>query len=123
MMSSRGGGKADVATEPALECSSRGWRTIRRHAIVLVCALAVLFVFSHETAWTQVLDRIAAFREQERKAIAEPFKGVTTDGKVVPGLFRISATGVSAAPVREAATALINGLTAEQRKKTLFSIT
>ena len=54
-----------------------------RAFIKLGCALAVLFVFSHEAAWTQVLDRIAAFREQERRAVAEPFKGVTTDGNIL----------------------------------------
>jgi hypothetical protein len=81
-----------------------------RAYIKLGCGLAVLFVFSHEAAWTQVLDRIAAFREQERRAVAEPFKGVTTDGNIVPGLFKISATGVATKPVREAADAYLNGL-------------
>jgi len=96
---------------------------MKTSAIVkLCCALAVLFVFSHEAAWTQVLDRIAAFRELERRAVAEPFKGVTTDGRIVPGLFKISATGVSTRPVREAADAFLKGLSADQRKQTLFPV-
>ncbi len=86
------------------------------------CALAILFVFSHEAAWTQVMDRFAAFREFERRAVAEPFKGVTTDGKVVPGLFRLAPTGVSTRPVRAAADAFLKGLTADQRKRTLFPV-
>ncbi len=53
---------------------------------------------------------------------AEPFKGVTTDGKIREGLFKIKATGVSTAPVREAADAFIAGLTTEQRSKTLFAV-
>jgi hypothetical protein len=50
----------------------------------------------------------------------EPFKGVTTDGMVVPNLFPIRATGVSTKPVRDAATKFLAGLTAEQRAKTTF---
>ena len=95
---------------------------ITRSIVKRCCALALLAVFSHEAAWTQILDRIAQVREQERQAVAEPFKGVTTDGKIVPGLFRISATGVSTRPVREAAEAFLNGLSIEQRKKTLFPV-
>ena len=37
----------------------------------------------------------------------EPFKGITTHGKVEQGLFKIRATGVSTAPIREAAEASI----------------
>lgn len=54
--------------------------------------------------------------------LAEPFKGVTTNGTVVPGLFPIRATGVSTAPVRKAAGAFLSTLTPEQRKKTAFGV-
>jgi len=59
-------------------------------------------------------------REAEAKGLAEPFKGITTNGSVVPGLFRIESTGVSTAPVRQAAEAFLNLLTPEQRAKTNF---
>jgi Protein of unknown function (DUF3500) len=52
----------------------------------------------------------------------EPFKGVTTNGTVVPGLFPIQSSGVSTAPVREAATAFLATLTPEQRSKTAFAV-
>src|SRR4051812_42654181 len=39
----------------------------------------------------------------EDAALAEPFVGITTNGTVQPGLFSISSTGVSTAPVRRAA--------------------
>ena len=32
------------------------------------------------------------------KALAEPFRGVTTDGKIVPALFSLQQTGVSTKP-------------------------
>jgi hypothetical protein len=60
--------------------------------------------------------------EAERQGLAEPFKGITTDGKVVEGLFPIKPTGVSTGPVRQAAEQFLASLTAEQRGKVLFPI-
>ncbi len=50
----------------------------------------------------------------------EPFRGVTVDGTVRPGLFPIRATGVSTAPVGRAADAFLEALTAAQRGATQF---
>jgi hypothetical protein len=60
--------------------------------------------------------------EAEEKGLAEPFKGVTTDGAIVPGLFGIRSTGVSTEPVRTAAKAFLEALTADQRAKTTFPV-
>src|SRR5688572_14815598 len=60
-------------------------------------------------------------KEAEGRGLAEPFKGVTTDGKVVGGLFPVRSTGVSTEPVRKAAEAFLAALTPEQRGKTVFS--
>ena len=54
--------------------------------------------------------------------LAEPFKGITTNGQVEPGLFPIASTGVSTEPVRVAAEAFLAALTPEQRWKTLLSV-
>jgi Protein of unknown function (DUF3500) len=54
--------------------------------------------------------------------VAEPFKGVTTNGTVVAGLFPIRATGVTTAPTRQAAVAFLEALTPEQRKRTTFAV-
>ena len=51
----------------------------------------------------------------------EPFKGVTTGGEIMPGLFSIRSTGVSTKPVREAAEKFLAALTAEQKAKTSFA--
>ncbi len=54
--------------------------------------------------------------------IAEPFRGITADGQVVPRLFPIQRTGVSARPVQDAAEAFLASLGPEQRARALFSL-
>ncbi len=58
----------------------------------------------------------------EARALAEPFVGLTANGTVQAGLFPIRASGVSTEPVRQAATAFIAGLSAEQKAKTLYPV-
>jgi hypothetical protein len=76
--------------------------------------------------WASVIPAVAiaafAAQQQQPDPLAEPFKGVTTDGTVVSGLFPIRATGVTTAPVREAAVKFIGALTAEQKARTTFPV-
>ena len=69
-------------------------------------------------------ERLAQFRtrsaEAERAGLAQPFRGVTTNGQVQPGLFAIRSTGVSTEPVRAAAAAFLSSLSPAQRLKTVF---
>lgn len=58
----------------------------------------------------------------EVPGLAEPFKGITTNGQIEPGLFKIRSTGVSTKPVRDAADAFLASLTPPQRAKTLFAV-
>lgn len=58
----------------------------------------------------------------EATGLKEPFRGITANGAVEPGLFPIRATGVSTEPVRKAAVAFLAGLTEAQRVKTKFPI-
>lgn len=71
-------------------------------------------------------ERVKMFAQRsldaEKAGLAQPFKGVTTDGNVVPNLFAIKSTGVSTAPVRKAADAFLASLTPEQKTKTLFTV-
>ena len=60
--------------------------------------------------------------DAEAKGLADPFKGVTTNGNVLPGLFQISPTGVSTEPVRVAAERFIASLTTVQLARTLFPV-
>ena len=71
----------------------------------------------------EYLARSRKFTEQiEAKGLAEPFRGITTDGQIVPGLFPIRSTGVSTGPVRESAARFLASLTAEQREATVFPV-
>ena len=60
--------------------------------------------------------------DYERKGLAEPFKGITANGKVEPGFFGIHSTGVSTAAVRTAAERFLASLTKEQHDRTMFAI-
>src|SRR5262245_31724235 len=55
----------------------------------------------------------------EKPGLAEPFKGITANGQIEPGLFALRSTGVSTEPVRKAAEAFLTGLTQPQRAKTV----
>ena len=62
------------------------------------------------------------FAELEKKALAEKFVGVTSDGNVEEGLYSIQSTGVSTKAVKKAADAFLKRLTDDQRKKTKFPV-
>jgi hypothetical protein len=69
-----------------------------------------------------VPERLQWYVDRARAALAEPFVGVTTDGQVVPGLFRLEPSGVSAQPLADAARRLLDSLSPEQRSAASFSI-
>jgi len=60
--------------------------------------------------------------DYEKEGLAAPFKGITTSGDVMPGLFEIKPTGVSAEPVRNAAIAFIQSLTPVQLARTIYPV-
>jgi hypothetical protein len=71
-------------------------------------------------------DMAARFRQMsadfEKKGLAEPFKGITTNGELERGLFPVYSTGVPTVAVREAAARFIGSLSAEQRRRTMFAV-
>jgi hypothetical protein len=70
--------------------------------------------------------RAEEFRQRsltfETTGLAEPFKGITTNGRIEKDLFAIRSTGVSTEPVRKAADAFLAALTPAQRGKTLYAV-
>src|SRR5215472_4995643 len=67
----------------------------------------------------EVLQRLLALGH---RTLAEEFKGITTKGRVTPGLFPIAQTGHSTARLCEAAMAYLRSLTPEQRRRGAFEI-
>jgi hypothetical protein len=60
--------------------------------------------------------------EKSLAAAADPFKGITSAGMVMPNLYSVQSTGISTASIRDAAAAFLASLTPEQRGKTLFPV-
>ena len=81
------------------------------------------WTFGQEQSAAEMAERYRQMSEDaEAKGLADPFKGVTTNGNVLPGLFQISPTGVSTEPVRVAAERFIASLTTVQLARTLFPV-
>ncbi len=100
---------------------------LRMGSISVVVSLASVLAHSVKSRSQQLSGALAErfqrmSQEAEARGLAEPFKGITTNGDVVPGLFPIRSTGVSTAPVRRSADAFLATLTPEQRSKTIFSV-
>ena len=62
------------------------------------------------------------YLEKSLAAAAEPFRGISTNGDVIPNLFSLQKTGLPTNTIREAAEAFLGSLTPEQRSKTLFPV-
>lgn len=56
-------------------------------------------------------------------AVQQPLQGLTSDGTVWPGLFPLRSTGVSTAPITDAAGHFLGTLSAEQRQWAVFPLT
>ena len=87
----------------------RRWQLPAAVALVLTGAGGLSQLRSHENG-------------QQQDPLAEPFRGVTTNGTVVRDLFPIRRTGVSTAPVQRAAEQFLASLTEEQRASTSYPV-
>lgn len=90
---------------------------------VLYCGVLMGMAILYRTGYTQSTNRMQTFEGQVKRMLADPFKGITADGNVVPDLYKIRSTGVSTKPVKLAAEAFLKGLTDEQRKRTMYPVT
>jgi hypothetical protein len=113
----------DHRYEVPLDRNSGGESIGRREFLSLMIAASLLARNGFAQAAEDTRARFRRMSEEaERRGLAEPFKGITTDGNLVEGLFPIKPTGVSTAPVRQAAEKFLASLAAEQRAKVLFPI-
>ena len=58
----------------------------------------------------------------ETPGLAEPFKGITTNGQIEAGLFGIRTSGASTKPVRNAVDTFLASLTKPQREKATYAV-
>jgi hypothetical protein len=66
--------------------------------------------------------RLRPMGERAKAALVEPFRGITTNGVIEPAPFSVEPSGVSLAPVLEAANRFLAALTQPQRKAACFTI-
>jgi Protein of unknown function (DUF3500) len=68
-------------------------------------------------------ERFARMCANAERLVREPFRGITSDGSVVPELYPLTTTGVSTHPVRHSAIEFLDLLDATQRQQVMFDIT
>jgi hypothetical protein len=66
--------------------------------------------------------RMQPMLDRAKAGLAEPFRAVAGDAAPLPGLFTVEKTGVSLAPVLDAAQALLAALGPDQRRAACFAI-
>jgi hypothetical protein len=72
---------------------------------------------------SEIAERFHRMSEDyEKEGLAESFKGITTNGEVLPGLFEIKPTGASAAAVRSAAERFIGTLNPLQLARSMYPV-
>ena len=86
---------------------------------LIICSAIVLCIQSVASAQPP---RRRGGRGGGEASLAEPFRGITSGGKVEKGLFEIESTGVSTQPVVDAAKAFLKKLSDEQALKTMFPV-
>lgn len=85
-------------------------------SLIAIATLAWVLNAQNRGSWS---DRS---RRAESRGLAEPFKGITTNGELEEGLYEIRSTGVSTEPIRQAAIAFLEALSPEQRERTTFPV-
>ena len=100
---------------------------MKRTVSVLLLALA-LPGLTATVAWSQsqypqgLLNQKGSFMRGAARAMGEPFRGLTTSDGLIEGLFSLRETGVSAAPVLDAANALLATLDTATLSRSHFAI-
>src|SRR5579864_6005431 len=79
------------------------------------------FSFSARTK-VQLPPPIQALFDERAGAVQQPLQGLTSDGTVRAGLFPLRSTGVSTAPIIDAASDFLGALSAEQRQRAVFPL-
>lgn len=105
---------------------ARGLATRRTFVSSLISAAVLApWALGQEKSRTrsEIAEQFRRMSEDSEKAgLADPFKGITNNGEVLPGLFEIKPSGVSTEPVRNAAEAFLSTLTPVQLARTIYPV-
>ena len=96
-----------------------------RGALAAACAALLVGVALAQPTETHEQRRarfLQMSRDAEKKGLAQPFTGITTNGHAMTGLFQLRSTGVSTGGVRKAAEGFLAALASDQRDKTIFAL-
>ncbi len=94
-----------------------------RWGVRILVILGVLMTVLLAAAWWKPVETSRLIWPHiEDHMLRDPFVGITTNGTVQDGLFTIRTTGVSTAPIRDAADAFVDSLSTEQQERLLFPI-
>src|ERR1700733_5050270 len=90
---------------------------------MLATGVVVPFAFGQAQTRADMAERFRQMSEEyEADGLASPFRGITTNGTVLPNLFEIAPTGVSTEPVRNAAEKFIASLTSVQLTRAMYPV-
>ena len=95
---------------------------------ILCLLLPVLVGLGYSVSWSQsqypeaLLEQKSSFMRSAARAMGEPFRGLVTSDGLVEGLYPLRQTGVSTAPVREAAEALLASFGTAELSRAHFAI-
>jgi hypothetical protein len=90
--------------------------------VVATCAVTLSTVCLLVSAHLAAQPGRGGFGQRARQALSEPFVGLTAGGEVEQNLYSLHETGVSTAPVREAAEGFLATLADEQRERAMFPV-
>jgi hypothetical protein len=99
-------------------------RRIVRPAVlsIVVSMFFATTILSQSQYPINLLEQKGNFSAGAARALGQPFRGVATSGGINSGLFPIRATGVSTAPVKEAADNFLSTLSTADLSRTHFAI-
>jgi hypothetical protein len=66
--------------------------------------------------------QLVKYVETGETLVAEPFKGLTLDGTLLPDLFPVQKTGIATTPITDAARAFLTSLSDGQRARAVFPL-
>jgi hypothetical protein len=65
---------------------------------------------------------LVRYRDEGEARLAQPFNGITANGVLTPGLYKVERTGVPTRPLKDAAEAFLASLRSEQRAQAVFPL-